>query len=102
MSCTTIGDQSKYNDAGHPYYTHSGTAWNVTATDNSGVVYLTWKLTNPDGSVTDGGTSSTLDGVQFKLGKTTVEWTATDPSGNHVECTFDVTVKATADELLME
>lgn len=99
VSCSTIGNQNKYNDAGHPYYTHSGTAWDVTATDNSGVVHLTWKLTNPDGTVTDGGTSSTLDGAQFKLGKTTVEWTATDPSGNHAECTFDVTVKATADEV---
>ena len=95
-----LANQTIYTDFHQAYYTHSGAAWDVTATDNSGVVYLTWKVTNSLDN-TEATGSSTLDGVQFNLGVNTVEWTATDPSGNHAECTFNVTVKAKAEEVNM-
>lgn len=99
VSCTTIGAQNVNNDAGQAYYTHSGTDWDVTASDNSGEVSLTWKVTDEDNNETTG--SNTLNGAQFNLGVNTVKWTATDPSGNYDECTFTVTVKATDDEVDM-
>jgi hypothetical protein len=68
-------------------YTHSGTAWNATATDNCSVASIGYVLT---GATTGSGT--TLDGVAFNLGVTTVTWTATDGSGNTNVCSFTVTV----------
>src|SRR5690606_5778383 len=38
------------------------------------------------------GTGTSLDGVLFKFGVTTVTWTATDSSGNIGVCSFNVNV----------
>lgn len=75
--------------AGTFTYTHSGTGWNVTAADNDGIKSLTYVLT---GATT--GTGTSLAGVTFNVGKTTVTWTAVDNSDLTDECSFDVTVKA--------
>ena len=89
VDCEDIGDQVRNNDPSYNYYTHSGTSWNVTATDNSGAVpTLTWTLT---GATTASG-STTLDGQKFYIGVTTVTWTAEDPAGNPADCSFNVTV----------
>src|SRR5690606_12536345 len=69
-------------------YTHSGTAWDATADDNCSVATLEYELT---GVTTGSGTS--LDGVEFNLGVTTVTWTATDGSSNIGVCSFTVTVE---------
>ena len=75
--------------AGEFTYTHSDNSWDVTAADNDGISSLTYALT---GATTGSGTS--LNGVTFNVGKTTVTWTAVDNSGRTDECSFDVIVKA--------
>ncbi len=63
-------------------YTHSGTAWNpvsgVNATDNCTVATITYSANNGASPAT--GTS--LNGVEFQPGTTTVTWTVTDGAGN--------------------
>src|SRR5690606_30422742 len=69
-------------------YTHSGTAWDAVATDNCSISSITYELS---GSTTGNGTS--LDGVEFNLGETTITWTVTDNAGNTNTCSFTVTVE---------
>ena len=69
-------------------YTKTGTSWNATALDGcSTISSLTYTLS---GSTSGSGTS--LDGVAFNVGTTTVTWTATDTAGNVSNCIFDVTI----------
>lgn len=75
--------------AGTFTYEHSGNGWDVTAADNDGIKSLTYTLT---GATT--GTGTSLAGVTFNVGKTTVTWTAVDNSDLTDQCSFDVTVKA--------
>lgn len=92
-TCETIGSPSVNSDNNQNYYTHGGTAWDVKGKDNSGVdPVMTWTMTHQNGTTVNGGTSSTLAGQTFLIGKTTVTWRATDAAGNFAECTFVVTV----------
>lgn len=84
---TCVGNQTVDTDAAVCTYTHSGTAWDATATDNC-YATVAYELT---GATT--GTGTSLDGVVFNLGETTVTWTATDGSGNTDVCSFTVTVE---------
>ena len=86
-SCGASGDQNVVADNGVCTYTHSGTAWDATATDNCSVSSIMYSLS---GATSGSGTS--LDGVVFNLGTTTVTWTVTDGSGNVSTCSFDVIV----------
>ena len=81
---TTVNSQS-----GVCTYTVSGTGYDVTATDNCVVASM---LANLTGATTATGLT-TLDGVTFNLGTTTVTWTVTDGSGNTDQCIFDVVVE---------
>jgi uncharacterized repeat protein (TIGR01451 family) len=75
-------------------YIHGDNTWDATATDNCpGTVTLTAMLTGD----TESGPHTTLNGVTFNQGLTTVTWTATDECGNTATCTFDVQVDGTAD-----
>ena len=85
---TCPGNQTQYTSATSCTYTHSGTAWNATATDNCVTPTLTWKLTG----ATTGTGSNTLSGVVFNWGVTTVKWYATDGLGNQDSCQFTVTI----------
>jgi gliding motility-associated-like protein len=87
LNCAAIGNQTVTSDAGVCTYTHAGTAWNATASDNCSVASITYALTG----VTT-GTGTSLNGVVFNLGLTTVTWTATDGSGNSSTCSYTVTV----------
>lgn len=80
-------NQSQSANNGACTYTHSGTAWDATGQDNCSTVSLSYTLS---GSTT--GTGSTLDGVIFNPGTTTVVWTVTDGSTNTATCSFTVTV----------
>ena len=86
-SCGVVGNQTVNANIGICTYTHPNNTWNATATDNCTVSTLTYNLT---GVTTGSGT--TLSGVVFNLGATTVTWTATDGSGNTSNCSFVVTV----------
>jgi hypothetical protein len=68
-------------------YTAVGTEFDATATDNVAVTGLTYNLTG----VTT-GTGSSLSGVNFEKGLTTVTWTASDAASNTSTCSFNVTV----------
>ncbi len=88
VSCSSIPASVCVNGASQ--YTHSGTGWNATATDNCGSVSsLTYQLS---GATAGNGTS--LNGASFNVGNTTVVWTATDNSGNSSSCTYTVTVNS--------
>ena len=97
ITCAVTEDQTVDANSGDPLtqYLKSGTDWDATASDNCSVD-LTWALT---GATNNSNTaeSSTLDGVTFIEGTTTVTWTATDNAGNTADCSFDVIVNAKAD-----
>src|SRR5690606_36671115 len=77
-----IADLTVDTDTDVCTYTHSGTDWDAVATDNCTVSSsVQYELT---GATT--GTGTSLDGVLFKFGVTTVTWTATDSSGNIGVC----------------
>ncbi|MFN5237469.1 MAG: HYR domain-containing protein, partial [Bacteroidota bacterium] len=70
-------------------YTASGTEFNpVSSSDNCAVTATTWTLSG----VTTGTGSSSLAGVVFNKGVTTVEWGVADAAGNTGTCSFTVTV----------
>ena len=85
--CLSGNDQNVNTDQNVATYTHHGSGWDATATDNDAVASLTYVLS---GATT--GSGSSLDGVVFNMGTTTVTWTATDNSGNTSECVFNVIV----------
>jgi gliding motility-associated-like protein len=87
-SCGAAGNQTINVDAAQCNFTQTGTAWNATATDNCTVSTIIASLS---GATTASGLT-TLAGVDFNLGTTTVLWTVTDGSGKTSTCTFDVTV----------
>ena len=87
LSCGAVGNQSVVSDPGQCTYTQSSSAWNASASDNCSVTSVVYVLT---GATT--GTGTSLSGVAFNLGTTTVTWTATDGSGNTSSCTFNVLV----------
>ncbi|MFN5032660.1 MAG: beta strand repeat-containing protein, partial [Flavobacteriia bacterium] len=88
LTCGASGPQNVTANASCKYVV-SGTAWNSTATDNCAVSSLTYSLS---GVTTGSGTS--LNGVQFNLGTTTVTWTATDNAAtpNTSTCSYTVVV----------
>ncbi|MNJ97472.1 HYR domain protein [compost metagenome] len=89
-NCSAIGNQIVNANVGLCTYTHNSNSWNAVATDNCTVSSLAYSLS---GATT--GTGTSLNGVQFNLGVTTVTWTATDVAGNTTICTFSVTVNDT-------
>jgi hypothetical protein len=68
-------------------YKAVGTEFDATATDN-GNYTLDWKLTG----ATENSGSTTLDGILFNVGVTTVKWTTTDDCGNANTCEQKITV----------
>ncbi len=97
VSCGAGGNQNVNTDFGSCFYTNSGSAWDATATDNCTVASIEYTLS---GATT--GTGTTLNGVSFNLGTTTVLWTATDGSGNTATCTFDVIVSDNQDPVISD
>ncbi len=82
------GDQSVNVDANQCSYTVSGTAWDATASDNCTVSSITADLTG----VTTASGLTTLDGVSFNTGITTVTWTVTDTVGNSATCSYTIEI----------
>src|SRR5690606_16936016 len=60
-------------DADMCTYTHTGTDWDATVALDCNIASITYELS---GATT--GTGTSLDGVEFGLGETTITWTATD------------------------
>lgn len=91
ISCPLAGETVVDANNGTTYV-HSGTAWNATATDNCGAPVIGYTLTG----VTT-GTGTSLNGVSFNEGLTTVTWTATDLCGHSVTCSYNIRVNASSD-----
>jgi len=86
-----VSNQTVSTDNNLCTYTHSGTGWDASATDGcTTIASLSYALSG----VTT-GTGSSLAGVTFNRGVTTVTWTATDGSGNIGNCSYTVTVNDT-------
>ena len=86
--CGVTGSQTVSTDLGTCTYSNTGTGWDVTATDNCTTITVEYTLT---GATT--GTGTTLDGVTFNNGTTTVTWTVSDTAGNASTCTYDIVVE---------
>ncbi len=86
ISCIT--NQVKLTNAGLCTYQAQGNEFNPTATDNCAIPTLTYVLSG----ATTGSGNSTLAGVNFQKGITTVTWVAKDASNNQSSCTFTVVV----------
>ena len=68
-------------------YTHIDTSWDALATDNCSISSLTYTLS---GATT--GTGTSLNGVTFSQGITTVTWNVSDIAGLTATCDFTVEV----------
>ncbi|MBK6698525.1 MAG: HYR domain-containing protein [Saprospiraceae bacterium] len=88
----TLTCKSNQTRSAAPYtckYTTVGAEFNLTASsDNCGITSTTYTLTG----VTTGTGSTTLAGVMFNKGVSTVTWKVTDAAGNSKTCSFTVTV----------
>jgi Secretion system C-terminal sorting domain len=88
ITCPVAGNTNRNTNAGVCKYTAILTEFDAIATDNCAVTSLTYILT---GATT--GTGTSLAGVIFNKGVTTVAWTASDGVNPSVPCNFTVTVK---------
>ena len=92
-SITCISDQLRCATTTEITYTTIGTEFNPTSfSDNCSTPSIAYVLTG----ATIGSGNTTLNGVVFNIGVTTVTWTVTDNAGNHVSCSFTVTVYTSA------
>ncbi|NOR29025.1 MAG: HYR domain-containing protein, partial [Lutibacter sp.] len=83
---TCVGNQPVAANSGCSYI-HSGTAWDTVGTDNCTGASTVYVLA---GATT--GTGTSLNGVTFLPGNTTVTWTVTDGNSNIATCSFDVSI----------
>ncbi|MBD0726733.1 hypothetical protein B6A10_16315, partial [Flavobacterium sp. L1I52] len=87
INCPVATNTNRNTNAALCTYTTVGNEFNATATDNCAVTSLTYSLS---GATTGSGTS--LAGVVFNKGVTTVTWSASDGVNTAVNCSFTVTV----------
>jgi gliding motility-associated-like protein len=87
LTCGSGKGEEVFMDLGMCSYTHSGLSWNPVTFDNCVVPSVSYQLS---GATTGSGTS--LDGVEFQGGLTTVTWIVTDYAGNATQCSFTVNV----------
>ncbi len=94
-SVNCIENQTVSTDIDKCFHTHSGTDWNATATDGcNSIASLTYALSGAT-AVASNPVNTSLNGVVFNEGITTVTWTAKDGSDNESSCSFTVTVNDT-------
>lgn len=90
------GNQTVETDANECTYTHSGTAWDASASDNCGNTSVAYTLS---GVTTGEGTS--LSGISFNVGTTQVLWTVTDTRGNTATCIAIIFVQDVQDPVVL-
>lgn len=91
INCPLTGETVVDANSGTTYVHHNN-SWNATATDNCGTPLLEYILS---GATT--GTGTSLNGVTFNEGLTTVTWTATDLCVHTVTCSYNIRVNASSD-----
>ncbi len=85
-----------------------------TLTQGAQPIDWAWTLTNPDGTTSSGGSQTPTDGANplpvvsvapnqynFKLGTTTIEWTATNDAGSD-QCTQTIIVRDTISPVIAQ
>jgi hypothetical protein len=87
ITCPLAGNTNRNTDPGLCTWKSPNTSLDATATDNCAVTSLTYLL-----SGATAGTGTTLNGVIFNKGVTTVKWTASDGVPLNASCSFTVTV----------
>jgi hypothetical protein len=88
---TCQGNVIKSTDAGK---CHASVATvNPVATDNKGVVTLTWVVTGATAATSSASGINYVGTMNFDKGVSTVKYTAKDAAGNSALCTFTVTVE---------
>ena len=87
ISCPVTGNADRDTDLDECNYIVQGTEFDATATDNCNLISLTYSL-----SGVTSGTGTSLAGVVFAKGVTTVTWTASDGLNTNTVCSFTVTV----------
>jgi len=91
ITCSSPGNKTVNANTGGCAYTHAGTNWDASGTDNCiPIIAGTYTLT---GATT--GTGTSLSGKVFNAGTTTVTWRVVDQSNNSTTCSFTVTVTDT-------
>jgi hypothetical protein len=89
---TCVSNKTKNSDAGEVFYTAIGSEFDlITYGDNCQISTVSYRLkgvTDSEGFVE----STTLEGVEFNFGETTVTWKVIDTSGNEATCSFTVNV----------
>ena len=95
ITCAVTGNQTITLAAGSKTYTHNGTSWDATATDNDGTTPVMTYTLKDDKSGNVIGTGNSLNGVVFNIGEYTITWVATDQAGNTSTnpCEFKLIVK---------
>ncbi len=89
ITCLVAGEQLVNTDNDQCTYTHGTTSWDATASDACATIQsLTYTLSGETS-----GTGTSLNGVVFQKGITTVEWKAVDGSGNEQTCSYTVNVQ---------
>ena len=94
--CPPTLDKIYYTDNGVSTYTIKTTDnIDISATDNNGILSISYELTGKTTGTATGTPSSppSLVGIPFNMGITMVKWTFTDNSGNKAYCSYTVTVK---------
>jgi len=94
IACVSGSPISKTTNTGACSYKVVGLEFNATATDNCATSVLIYSY-NISGATNLSGIGS-LAGKDLNFGMNTIEWTATDPSGNTSTCTIQVHVNAVA------
>ncbi|WP_040474117.1 HYR domain-containing protein, partial [Flavobacterium frigoris] len=87
ISCPIATNADRNVNTADCTYTAVGTEFNATATDNCAVTSLTYEL-----SGATSGTGTSLNGIVFNKGITTVTWSVTDGINATINCDFTVTV----------
>jgi uncharacterized repeat protein (TIGR01451 family) len=96
ITCFVSGLQTVTVNNGN-VYVHNDDLWDAEATDNCTLESLTFSFSGDTPTPTPVVNNTTLNGVTFNQGLTTVTWTATDECGITATCAFDVQVDGEAD-----
>lgn len=91
VSCKKIGTQSIVLEAGDPVYTHKGNEWDITANSEAGIESILFKLEGAT-QIPYADVNTTLAGVDFNKGVTTVTWKAVNVNGDSATCKFAVVI----------
>ena len=87
-NCVNVSDDAAPNMCSKVPATLHDPVYSDTCWPDINDLTLSWTMTGD----TEGSGFGTVTNMAFNVGVTTVEYTVTDPDGNHVSCSFTVTI----------